>query len=79
MVVGASWGTSPPAAEDFCTGGKRINIPFLKTGTAKQSVVLLEPEGNCPGAVLLVEMASFRTKSRASHSVVNIEELGEKV
>lgn len=72
-------GTLPAAAEDFCTCGKRISIPFLKTGIAKHRAVLLEPEGNCPGAAFWWEMAGYCAKSRVSRSFVNIEELGKKV
>lgn len=48
--LGAAQGTLPAAAVDLGSCGKRIDIPFLKTGIVKHRVVLLEPEGQCPGA-----------------------------
>ena len=38
------------AAQGFGSGGKRISIPCFRAGIAKLRVVLLEPEGNGPGA-----------------------------
>lgn len=67
--LGAALGTSPPAAEDFCTVGSGSIFPSSEKGLQSIMWFCVGSRREVPGNCFLVEMAGYCAKPRVSCSV----------